>query len=85
MALPFFADVASADRVHPTRADRLGADARVDRASATPHSGWLACQVWTDDVHNGKLIESVRLWDSNGDLVAQGQQLGCLITSSVGG
>ena len=37
-----------------------------------PAPGWLACQVWTDDVHNGKLIESVRLWDSNGDLVAQG-------------
>ena len=50
-----------------------------------PGPGWLACQVWTDDVHNGKLIESVRLWDSNGDLVAQGRQLGYLITGNVGG
>ena len=50
-----------------------------------PAPGWLACQVWTDDVHNGKLIESVRLWDSTGQLVAQGRQLGYLITGNIGG
>ena len=86
MALPFFADA-----FPPTVFTRLGPIGWVPTLELTVHvrrrpaPGWLACQVWTDDVHNGKLIESVRLWDSNGDLVAQGRQLGYLITGNVGG
>ena len=80
MSLPLFADA-----FPPTVFTRLGPIGWVPTLELTVHirrrpaPGWLACQVWTDDIHNGKLIESVRLWDSTGELVAQGRQLGLLI------
>ena len=80
IALPFFADA-----FPPTVFNRLGAIGWVPTLELTvhvrrrPRPGWLACQVWTDDLHNGTLIESVRIWDANGDLVAQGRQLGLLL------
>lgn len=86
MALPFFADA-----FPPTVFTRLGPIGWVPTLELTVHvrrrpaPGWLACHVWTDDVHNGKLIESGRVWDSTGELVAQSRQLGYLITGNVGG
>ncbi|MEO0493268.1 MAG: thioesterase family protein [Actinomycetota bacterium] len=86
MALPFFADA-----FPPTVFTRLGPIGWVPTLELTvqvrrrPAPGWLACHVWTDDTHNGKLIESVRVWDSTGALVAQGRQLGLLITGNVAG
>ena len=86
MALPFFADA-----FPPTVFARLGPIGWVPTLDLTVHvrrrpaPGWLACHVWCDDVHNGKLIESCRLWDSTGELVAQSRQLGYLITGNVGG
>ena len=80
MALPFFAD-----SFPPTVFTRLGPIGWVPTLELTVHvrrrpaPGWLACQVWTDDLHNGKLVESCRIWDSTGALVAQGRQLGLLI------
>jgi len=80
LALPFFADA-----FPPTVFSRLGAIGWVPTLELTVHvrrrpaPGWLACQVWTDDLHNGRLVESVRIWDSTGELVAQGRQLGLLI------
>ena len=65
MALPFFAD-----SFPPTVFSRLGPIGWVPTLELTVHvrrrpaAGWLACQVWTDDLHNGKLIESCRIWDS---------------------
>lgn len=85
MTLPFFADA-----FPPTVFTRLGPIGWVPTLELTVHvrrrpaAGWLACHVWTDDVHNGKLIESVRVWDSTGELVAQGRQLSYLITGNVG-
>ena len=85
MSLPFFADA-----FPPTVFTRLGPIGWVPTLELTVHvrrrpaPGWLACHVWTDDVHNGKLIESCRLWDSTGELVAQSRQLGYLITGNMG-
>ena len=84
--VPFFADA-----FPPTVFARLGPIGWVPTLELTVHvrrrpaPGWLACHVWCDDVHNGKLIESCRLWDSTGELVAQSRQLGYLITGNVGG
>ena len=80
LALPFVAD-----SFPPTVFTRLGPIGWVPTLELTVHvrrrpaPGWLACQVWTDDLHNGKLVESCRIWDSTGALVAQGRQLGLLI------
>lgn len=80
MAIPFFADV-----FPPTVFARLGPIGWVPTLELTVHvrrrpaPGWLLCHVWTDDLHNGKLIESARIWDSTGALVAQSRQLGLLI------
>ncbi len=79
MALPFFAD-----SFPPTVFTRLGPIGWVPTLELTVHvrrrptPGWLACQVWTDDLHNGKLIESCRVWDASGALVGQGRQIGLL-------
>jgi acyl-CoA thioesterase len=80
LSLPFFADA-----FPPTVFTRLGPIGWVPTLELTVHvrrrpaPGWLVCQVWCDDVFNGKMIETVRIWDRNGDLVAQARQLGLLI------
>ncbi len=40
-----------------------------------PTEGWLAGHFYTDDFQNGSTIETGRLWDSTGSLVAQSRQL----------
>jgi len=80
LALPFFADA-----FPPTVFTRLGPIGWVPTLELTVHvrrrpaPGWLICQVWCDDVFHGKMIETVRIWDSRGELVAQARQLGLLI------
>jgi acyl-CoA thioesterase len=46
-----------------------------------PREGWLMGHFFTDDLQNGTMIETGRLWDSGGYLVAQSRQL-ALIKSS---
>lgn len=80
LALPFFADA-----FPPTVFTRLGPIGWVPTLELTVHvrrrpaPGWLICDVWCDDLFHGKMIETVRIWDSQGELVAQARQLGLLI------
>ncbi len=48
------------------------------RAAAAP--GWIRGQITTSNVHDGYLIEDVRLWDSAGTLVVDARQLALLKT-----
>ena len=40
-----------------------------------PEPGWVQGKFWTEDLRDGRMIETGLLWDSNGDLVAQSRQL----------
>lgn len=44
-----------------------------------PVPGWVLGQVWSDDLHDGRMIENGALWDSSGALVAQSRQIGLLL------
>lgn len=46
------------------------------RARAAP--GWVRGEVTTGNVHDGFVVEDVRLWDSSGVLVVEGRQLALL-------
>ncbi len=48
------------------------------RAAARP--GWIRGESTTSNVHDGTLVENVRLWDSNETLVAEARQLALLRT-----
>ncbi|MGD8830702.1 MAG: thioesterase family protein [Pseudomonadales bacterium] len=48
-----------------------------------PAPGWIRARFVTDDLHEGRMIETGALWDSNGALVAQSRQIG-LVTASGG-
>ena len=43
-----------------------------------PKEGWIMGHFFTDDLQNGSMIETGRLWDSDGCLVAQSRQLALL-------
>ncbi|MBT3248851.1 MAG: thioesterase family protein [Actinobacteria bacterium] len=45
-----------------------------------PAPGWVQAEFVTEDLHDGRMIESGRLWDSTGALVAQSRQLAMLLT-----
>ena len=40
-----------------------------------PAPGWIIAQFETEDLHQGRMLESGALWDSTGALVAQSRQL----------
>ncbi len=44
-----------------------------------PKPGWILGQFMTEDLNNGRMIESGKLWDSSGTLVAQSRQLGLVM------
>lgn len=44
-----------------------------------PEPGWIRAQFLTEDLHHGRMVESGRLWDSAGNLVAQSRQLGLVM------
>ncbi len=80
LSLPFFCDA-----FPPSVFTMLGAVGWVPTIELTVHirrrpaPGWLAAHFWCDDLAAGKVIESGRLWDSTGALVAQSRQLGLLL------
>lgn len=41
-----------------------------------PVDGWISARFRTDDLHEGRMLESGVLWDSSGALVAQSRQIG---------
>lgn len=45
-----------------------------------PNPGWIKAQFVTQDLNNGRMIESGLLWDSSGELVAQSRQLGLVMS-----
>ncbi len=44
-----------------------------------PAPGWVLGQFKTDDLHDGRMIETGKLWDSEGELVAQSRQIGLVL------
>ena len=46
-----------------------------------PAPGWILGQFVTEDLHNGRMVETGSLWDSNGELVAQSRQLGMVMAA----
>ncbi len=80
MSLPFFCDA-----FPPSIFTLMGVIGWVPTIELTVHvrrrpaPGWLAAHFWCDDFTNGKMIESGRLWDSTGALVAQSRQIGLLL------
>ncbi len=47
-----------------------------------PADGWIQAQFKTDDLHEGRMLESGALWDSTGQLVAQCRQLGLVMQNN---
>ena len=47
---------------------------------AAARSGWIRGESTTSNVHDGTLVENVRLWDSDETLVAEARQLALLRT-----
>ncbi|MBD3646521.1 MAG: thioesterase family protein, partial [Pseudomonadales bacterium] len=46
-----------------------------------PAPGWIKAQLRTDDLYEGRMIETGALWDSEDRLVAQCRQLGLVMRS----
>ncbi len=44
-----------------------------------PAPGWITAELRTDDLQNGRMVESGALWDSRGELVAQCRQIGLVM------
>lgn len=44
-----------------------------------PAPGWVQARFVTDDLNDGRMIESGSLWDSEGQLVAQSRQIGLVM------
>ena len=47
-----------------------------------PAPGWIQAEFSTEDLQQGRMIESGRLWDSTGQLVAQSRQIGLVMQQS---
>ena len=83
MALPVFADA-----FPPSPFAMLGVVGWVPTLELTVHvrkqpaPGWIKAQLITEDLHNGRMIESGLLWDSKGELVAQSRQLGLVMSQT---
>lgn len=76
-ALPLFTDA-----FPPSPLSLLGTIGWVPTLELTVHvrrrpaPGWIRARFQAQDLHEGRMIESGALWDSNGALVAQSRQLG---------
>jgi acyl-CoA thioesterase len=44
-----------------------------------PAPGWVAAELRTDDLNQGRMVETGALWDSEGHLVAQSRQIGLVM------
>jgi len=80
LALPFFADA-----FVPSVFAATGPTGWVPSLELTvqvrqrPAPGWIAIHAEAEDMGNGKLIETAKLWDSTGVLVAHSRQLMLLL------
>ncbi|MEZ5560054.1 MAG: thioesterase family protein [Pseudomonadales bacterium] len=79
-ALPLFADT-----FPPSPFALLGVVGWVPTVELTVHvrrrpaPGWIQTQFTTEDLQQGRMIESGLLWDSEGNLVAQSRQIGLVM------
>jgi len=82
-SLPLFTDA-----FPPSPLTRLGMIGWVPTLELTVHvrrrpaPGWICTRFLTDDLHEGRMIESGALWDSKGALVAQSRQIGLVTKRS---
>jgi acyl-CoA thioesterase len=73
------------DTFPPTPLARLGAIGWVPTLELTVHvrrrpsPGWIRAEFRTDDLHEGRMVETGALWDSSGRLVAQSRQVGLVM------
>ncbi len=80
LSLPFFTDA-----FPPSVFSLFGRVGWVPTVELTVHvrrrpaPGWLQARLECDDLYDGRLIESGRIWDSTGALVAQSRQIGLLL------
>jgi acyl-CoA thioesterase len=44
-----------------------------------PAPGWIIAELRTDDLNEGRMVETGALWDSDGKLVAQSRQIGLVM------
>jgi acyl-CoA thioesterase len=44
-----------------------------------PAPGWIVAELRTDDLNEGRMVETGALWDSEGKLVAQSRQIGLVM------
>ncbi len=44
-----------------------------------PAPGWIIARLETDDLHEGRMVETGALWDCQGNLVAQSRQIGLVM------
>lgn len=76
------------DTFPPSPFGMLGAIGWVPTLELTVHSrrrpapGWIKARLRTDDLHEGRMVETGALWDSEGHLVAQCRQLGLVMGSA---
>lgn len=81
LSLPLFADA-----FPPSVFSKLGSVGWVPTLEMTVHvrrrpaPGWVAATFETDDLADGRFVETGALWDSTGQLVARSRQLGLLLT-----
>ena len=81
LGIPLFADA-----FPPSLFSKLGAVGWVPTLEMTvqvrrrPAPGWLTATFETDDLTDGRFIETGTLWDSTGRVVAHSRQLGLLLT-----
>jgi acyl-CoA thioesterase len=82
-SLPLFTDT-----FPPSPFGLLGAIGWVPTIELTVHvrrkpaPGWIAARFVTEDLQQGRMLESGALWDSQGELVAQSRQLGLVMARS---
>ncbi len=74
-----------ADSFPPSPLSKLGSVGWVPTLELTVHvrrrpvAGWILADLRTDDLNEGRMVETGALWDSAGHLVAQSRQIGLVM------
>jgi hypothetical protein len=73
------------DSFPPSPLSKLGSVGWVPTLELTVHvrrrpaPGWIVAELRTDDLNEGRMVETGALWDSEGHLVAQSRQIGLVM------
>lgn len=73
------------DSFPPSPLSKLGSVGWVPTLELTVHvrrrpaPGWIVAELSTDDLNDGRMVETGALWDSQGQLVAQSRQIGLVM------